>query len=168
MSSPLEPGNGLVLRELGPLLAEEHVVGSEVAPRLQVLGSQLETVHQVAEHLQPLTHPVHGTVVHIEDDRLLSLTQLQVRLGDAEIPQLSLQLSLVGEPGLVLPLPPLDLRDEIWKVGVVLLISVSRGNLRHTPRPTGRAPEECLCQCRTVFSALEPPHQVQSKYPSKY
>ena len=125
MSSPLEPGNGLVLRELGPLLAEEHVVGSEVAPRLQVLGSQLETVHQVAEHLQPLTHPVHGTVVHIEDDRLLSLTQLQVRLGDAEIPQLSLQLSLVGEPGLVLPLPPLDLRDEIWKVGVIFLFSVS-------------------------------------------
>ena len=115
MSSPLEPSHGLVLRELGPLLAKEHVVGSEVAPRLQVLGSQLETVHQIVELLHLLTHPVHGTVVNIEDDRLLSLTQLQVRLGDAEIPQLGLQLSLVGEPGLVLLLPPLDLRDEIYR-----------------------------------------------------
>ena len=53
---PLEPGHDLILRELGSLLAEEHVVRPEIAASVHVLGRQ----------------SVHGVVHHIQDERLLT------------------------------------------------------------------------------------------------
>ena len=41
-AEPLEPGDHLILRELCPLLTEEHVVGPEIAPSVHVLGCQLQ------------------------------------------------------------------------------------------------------------------------------
>ena len=90
---PLEPGHDLILRELGSLLTEEHVVGPEIAAGVHVLGRQ----------------SVHGVVHHIQDERLLA--QLQVGLPDAESSQLRLQLSPVGAPGFVMFVSVLDLGD---------------------------------------------------------
>ena len=57
------------------------------------------------------THPVHCVVHHIQEQRLLTIIELQICLPDAESSQLCFQLSLVRDPGFVLLLSLLDLGD---------------------------------------------------------
>ena len=84
-SEPLKPAHHLVLWELCSLLAEEHVVGPEVAPRVHVLGCQLQQCVTACSALSLLSYPVHWIVHNIQDQRLIRATKLKIWLSEPEI-----------------------------------------------------------------------------------